>query len=319
MFSVLFVCSGNSVNGIGAVVSNQAEALKQQGIDISFFPIKGKGCFSYLKHVFLLKKHLRKNSFNIIHAHYSLSAFAATLAGSKPLVVSLMGSDSRAGKVSSALIRFYGKKRWAKLIVKSISMMEQLKLKDIDIIPNGVDMSFFKPIAHKTLKSKFGFSENKPTILFLANPARKAKNFYLAEQAIKMLNDTNAEFQVRYDISKEEVPQIINAADIILLTSLWEGSPNVIKEAMACNKPIVASNVGDIAWLFGDEPGHFLTDFTPEDVAEKIQMALDFSEKNGRTNGRKRIIELGLDTETVARRIIGVYEEVLKDLRDFRD
>jgi glycosyltransferase involved in cell wall biosynthesis len=309
---ILFVCSGNSVNGIGAVVSNQAEALKQQGIDISFFSIKGKGWYAYLKHVLLLRKYLRKNIFDIIHAHYSLSAFTATLAGSKPLVVSLMGSDARAGKITSSLIRFYNKKRWAKLIVKSDSMKEQLRLKDIDIIPNGVDFTFFKPIDDTTLKSKFGFSENKQTILFLADPAREAKNFPLAEQAFEILDTENTELQVRYNIPKEEIPQIINAADIILLTSLWEGSPNVIKESMACSKPIVATNVGDIAWLFGDEPGHFLSSFDPEDVAEKMKMALEFSKKHGRTNGRERIIELGLDAETVAQKIISVYQSVIE-------
>ena len=310
---VLFVCSGNSVNGIGAVVSNQAEALNQQGIDISFFPIKGKGWFAYLKHVFLLRRYLRKNSFDIIHAHYSLSAFTATLAGCKPLVVSLMGSDARAGKTASSLIRFYTKKRWAKLIVKSDSMKEQLKLKELEIIPNGVNLSLFKPIDDTTPKSKFGFSENKQTILFLADPAREAKNFSLAEQAFKMLDDANIELQVRYNIPKEEVPQTINAADIVLLTSLWEGSPNVIKESMACNKPIVATTVGDIAWLFGNEPGHFLTNFDPKDVADKIKMALEYSEKYGHTKGRERIIELGLDAETVAQKIISVYQSVLKN------
>lgn len=310
---VLFVCSGNSVNGIGAVVSNQAEALMQKGMSVTFFPIKGKGWFSYLKHAFLLRKFLRKNSFDIIHAHYSLSAFTATLAGCKPLVVSLMGSDAQAGKITSSLIRFFYKKRWAKLIVKSASMMEQLKLKDAEIIPNGVDISFFKPFDDSGLKSKFGFSTDKQTILFLADPAREAKNFSLAERAFKMLNDANIELQIRYNIPKEEVQQIINAADTILLTSLWEGSPNVIKESMACNKPIVATNVGDIAWLFGDEPGYFLTDFTPENVAEKIKLALEFSNKHSRTNGRERIMELGLDSETVARKIISVYQYVLKN------
>lgn len=310
---VLFVCSGNSLNGIGAVVSNQAEALKQQGIDISFFPIKGKGLFAYIKHAFLLRKYLRKQAFDIIHAHYSLSAFTATLAGSKPFVVSLMGSDARAGKLVSALMRRLQKNRWKKLIVKSSSMANQLKLKNPHVIPNGVDLSFFKPIDYSELKSKFGFSENKKTILFLADPAREAKNFSLAKKAFELLANREIELQVKFNLSKEEIPEIINSADIILLTSRWEGSPNVIKEAMACNKPIVATNVGDVAWLFGNEPGHFVTNFTPEDVAEKIKMALEFSEKHSHTQGRVRLMELGLDAETVAQKIISVYQSVLKN------
>ena len=81
---------------------------------------------------------------------------------------------------------------------------------------------------------------------------------------------------------------------------------------MACNRPVVATDVGDIRWLFGNEPGHFITSFDPEDVAEKIKLALEFSEKYGRTNGRQRVIDLGLDSQTVAKKIINLYKEVLE-------
>jgi glycosyltransferase involved in cell wall biosynthesis len=80
---------------------------------------------------------------------------------------------------------------------------------------------------------------------------------------------------------------------------------------MACNCPVVATNVGDVAWLFEDEPGYFLTGFDPQDVANNIRMALAFAEKKGKSRGRERIRKLGLDAETVARRIVGVYETVL--------
>ena len=152
--------------------------------------------------------------------------------------------------------------------------------------------------------------KNKKTVLFLADPDRESKNFPLAQEAFNFFDPANAELKVLYGISQQNVPQTLNAADVILLTSKWEGSPNVVKEAMACNCPVVATDVGDVAWLFGKEPGHFLTGFDPRDVSEKIRAALTFCENVGRTNGRKRIMELGLDAETVARRIIEVYETV---------
>lgn len=113
-------------------------------------------------------------------------------------------------------------------------------------------------------------------------------------------------------IERQQVNLIMNSVDCILLTSFSEGSPQFIKEAMSCNKPIVATNVGDIEWLLSSIPGHFITSFDLEDVAQKIQLALEFSEKYGRTNGRDRIIELGLDSETVAKKIVCVYDSVLK-------
>lgn len=90
---VLFVSSGNSEFGISPIIKNQGESLKQNGIDLYYFTIKGKGIKGYLKNIPILKKYLKNHNYDIIHAHYSLSAIVATLSGAKPLVVSLMGSD----------------------------------------------------------------------------------------------------------------------------------------------------------------------------------------------------------------------------------
>jgi len=79
------------------------------------------------------------------------------------------------------------------------------------------------------------------------------------------------------------------------------------------NCPVVATDVGDIAWLFGEEPGHYLTGFEPEDLADKLELALEFAEHQGRTRGRERIMELGLDAESIAKQIIKVYETVLRE------
>ena len=95
----------------------------------------------------------------------------------------------------------------------------------------------------------------------------------------------------------------------MVLTSFHEGSPNVIKEAMACNCPIVATNVGDVEFIIGDTKGCYISDFDANDVAEKIKLALEFGKK---TEGRNRIIEFGLDSRSVARKIIRVYKQVLK-------
>lgn len=308
---VLFVSSGNSKKGISPIVRAQGESLKKAGIEVAYFPILGKGLKGYMKNVLPLKRHMREYEYDIVHAHYSLSALVATLAGCKPLVVSLMGSDAKMGGVFRQVARFFGKCLWNQVIVKSISMMNDINLSKTAIIPNGVNCSVFRPMPKTGLKQNLFFSENKATVLFLANPARESKNFKLAESANKQLNSLcNAELAVRFNLPIEQIPKIINAADVILLTSRWEGSPNVVKEAMACNCPVVATDVGDVAWLFGDEPGHFLTGFDPADVADKIRDALDFAGRHGRTRGRERIKGLRLDSKSVAEKIIRVYEEV---------
>jgi glycosyltransferase involved in cell wall biosynthesis len=93
------------------------------------------------------------------------------------------------------------------------------------------------------------------------------------------------------------------------LTSFHEGSPNVIKEAMACNCPIVSTDVGDVKDVIGNTEGCYITTFDLQDVIRKIKMALDFGK---RTKGRERIMQAGLDSKTIANRIIDVYHQVLK-------
>ena len=98
----------------------------------------------------------------------------------------------------------------------------------------------------------------------------------------------------------------MNESDVMLFTSDYEASPMVIKEAMACNIPVVSTDVGDTKWVMGDTEGYFISQKDPEDIASKIKMALDYGR---RTEGRERIIGLGLELQQIARKIINVYEK----------
>lgn len=309
---VLFVSSGNSEKGISAIVQAQGESLQKAGIDVTYFPILGKGLKGYLKNVRPLKRHMRENAYDIVHAHYSLSALAATLAGCRPLVVSLMGSDIRLSFVFRYAVKIAALWIWEALIVKSREMQQHIGIQKSGIIPNGVDMESFKPLDKKTVQTALAWGETKTHILFGSSPARTVKNFPLFEKAVELLVDSGEKIEthVLENIPHSDIPKYISASDVMVLTSRWEGSPNVIKEAMACNCPVVATDVGDVAWLFGDEPGHFLTGFDPADVADKIRDALDFAGRHGRTRGRERIRGLRLDSKSVAEKIIRVYEEV---------
>ena len=170
-----------------------------------------------------------------------------------------------------------------------------------------MDLSKFSLIDKNEARKKLGLG-NKKYILFAANPARPEKNFKLAEQAVKKLNRNDTELLVVHSQPFDKMKLYFNAADVLLLTSLHEGSPNVIKEALVCNLPIVSTDVGDVKWLLGDLAGCFLTSFDPVDVADKLKKALEF---NSPTNGRQRITELELDSESVAKKIISLYKEIL--------
>jgi teichuronic acid biosynthesis glycosyltransferase TuaC len=95
-----------------------------------------------------------------------------------------------------------------------------------------------------------------------------------------------------------------------------EGSPNLVKEAMACNCPVVSTDIGDVKWLFGNTPGYYITSFNAKDIQEKLQAALEFSEEEGRTKGERRIAELGLGAEPIAKKIKGLYHKILGNHTD---
>lgn len=302
---VLFVSSGNSKFGISPIVKNQGESLKNNGIDIEYFTIKGKVFKGYPGSIPKLKKYLKSHKFDLVHAHYSLSAFVATLAGAETIIVSLMGSDIQAGWPWKSIIRFFHKSRWKATILKSERMRKTIGISDAFIIPNGVDFQKFKFIEKNIACNKVNFNKKKH-LIFVCNPNKRVKNFKLAAKAYGLLNSEDIELNVVSGMGYELIPYYMYAADVLILTSLSEGSPNVIKEAMACNLPIVSTDVGDVKEIITNTDGCYIASYNPKDVAEKIKKALNFGK---RTTGRDNIQHLEINT--IAKRIIKIYEQVI--------
>ena len=307
---VLFISSGRS-GKVGDVVWNQGESLREAGIEIDYHIIN-PGLFGYISSIPNLRRVFERGHYDLAHAHYSLSGFTTVLAGCSPLVVSLMGSDAFVSKFLRLILRYFYKFKWDSTIVKTKQMKEMLNITKVHIIPNGVDTKRFIPIPKADARRYLGYPPDKKLILFISIPGRAEKNLELAKRSVIELRENDVELKHIYNVPNNEIPYYLNASDALLLTSKWEGSVNVVKEAMACNCPIVSTGVGDIKWIIGETEGCYITSFESEDVADKIKLTLAFGK---RTNGRKRIIELGLDSKTVAGRIIEVYDKVLKKIR----
>ncbi len=312
----LCICSQNGGKGISPVIHNQINTLKKQGVDFDIYGIKGKGVRGYARAIFSLRKFLKYNSYPFYHAHYGLSAIVAMLAGARPLVVSLMGSDVKEGGWQQWLIKRFVKRRWALTIAKSQELADIVGSDYCKVIPNGVDMTLFRPMPMQECREKLNLEQNKKYVLFAANPDRPEKNFALAKRAFGKLSRCQAELIYLQNVPHKEIPLWMNAADVVVLTSLWEGSPNVIKEAMACNRPLVTTNVGDVAWLCNELDGCFVTDFDEIKLSEKMKECLAFSEKFHATEGRKRIENLGLDANQQAKKIVSLYNSLLKQHND---
>ena len=305
---ILFIASGNH-GKVTSVVGNQAEALMSDGVEVDWFFFKGKGLTGYLKNVRPLRQYLRKHHYNAIHVHYSFSAFAASLAGARPLIVSLMGSDVKAKGIYKFLIRLFAVCfRWKAIIVKSNDMYRVLGIKRSVVIPNGVNLERFFPMDKKKCQMKVRWDSSKKHILFPANAIDQEKDYPLAEAAFERMRSLESEKIELHPFVKTpntETPYWYNAADVVLMTSKWEGSPNVIKEAMACSRPIVAVNVGDIAERTkGLEGCYVATTREPEELALLLQKAMAFSQ----TKGRERIIADGLDAHEINKKLIALYK-----------
>lgn len=320
---VLFVFRGKSDASSVPFIGEQLASLQQQGVETLSYALPGRGLSTYFTAIPRLRKCIQTTRPDLIHAHYALCGLTALLCFSrKPVVVSMMGSDilgeytgvNKISVRSRIVMRLALLVQWlAKgVIAKSENIKQKLRFPAKSIVlPNGVDLSRFCPGNREASRQRLGLQPGKQYILSLSNPAHAWKNPGWTREALRHLNNDRVEFLSPYPVGREEVVHYLNAADVFVQTSFMEGSSNVLKEAMACNCPVVATAVGDSAWVTGDTEGCFLTGFSLPQFTKALQQALDFAETRGRTRGRDRILLLGLDQQTIARKLKAYYTEIL--------
>lgn len=304
---VLFVASGNKKCGrVSAFVQSQYDSLEKEGLEMLLYPVVGHGWKGYLRNFKALRRLILKEKPDVVHAHYSSCGYLAALAamGQKTKkVVSILGSfptESRKLK----FVRFCIDHVWHATIVKSERTKAQLD-RDLPVIPNGVDLDLFPLVGQEEAKEKVGFSKDGKYVIFVSDPSRPEKQFGLAEAAVACMKDENVHLVAVYNKPHSEIVEYMCAADALIMTSVSEGSPNVIKEAMACNCPIVVTDVGDVRWVTDGVDGTYVSNtYEPEELAGLLEKALDFG---ARTQGRKRIVDLGLISELVAKKIMNIY------------
>lgn len=323
---VLFISSGN-VKGFGVVpfIKEQGESLRNLGADVDYYPVQGKGLMGYLKAGVRLRKYLKQHHYDLIHAHFVLSGCAGLLGSAfsrTPVVLSLMGSDAYGEYVGENKVQLSSRymtlltlliQPFVRAIISKSENIEKyvyLKRKSF-IIPNGIDTSKFKS-SGTSYRQELKLDPERKQVLFLGSEDSVRKNKLLVQQALTYLKRNDVELINPYPVSHDAIPKYLNSVNVLAVCSFMEGSPNVVKEAMACNCPIVATPVGDVNWVLGNTPGCYTSSFQPQDFANKLSEALTFSEQHGRTRGEARIRELGLDSVSVAKRVLKIYSMVLK-------
>lgn len=308
--NVLLVHSGNAVSQSSdyTFVKEQGEALMSQGVNVFFFAVRGKGVKGYLSSLPALKSEIQKHHIDLVHAHYGFCGALAVLQRRVPVIITFHNGEtlSLKGRVISSLAA----RRSAYNIFVAQHIHDKLFAipKKYSIIPCGIDLSLLPIVDKQTAAERLGLPEGIPNILFGGSFSNDRKNYPLAKEAISLLPYEVNLIEMK-GFSREQVNLLLCGCDLFLLPTKSEGSPQVVKEALACNCPIVATGVADIPQLVAGVSLSYATAFNAREIADRMIQIL----KDGnRSNGRERIRGLGLDNPQVAARILDVYQSVLK-------
>jgi glycosyltransferase involved in cell wall biosynthesis len=306
--------------GYGSFVQAQMESMRRLGVEFEVLFIQGrKSRWNYARAAVDLRRRLKAKPFDLIHAHFGLSGWVARCQYRIPVVVSFMGDDVLGRFKRNGRISIYGRFLQASsfilarlvsaVIVKSREMKSKLRLAPAYVIPNGVDLSLFHPMDRDAARRTLGLDPHKKFVLFPYNPDEERKRFDLIEAAVNCGRADIPELEILHvrGVPGDRMPLYMNAADVLALASLAEGSPNAVKEAMAVNLPVVTVNVGDTADLIGATEGCYLVPRKTEAIAAGI---VEACRRGTRTYGREWIGRLSM--EKVATQIVEVYARVAR-------
>lgn len=305
---VLIVASFNK-GSFAPFIVEQVEALKAVGCEIGFFGLEGKGLRGYLKNRTLLKQRIVLFQPDIVHAHYGLSGLLANLQRKVPVVVTYHGSD-----INDPRVRRFSKMAMRLSAWDIFVSKKTLKIvsppKKYTLLPCGIDFSDLQLTKKTTAREQMHLLANKRYVLFAGAFDNEVKNAPLAQQTIAKLRDDNTELLELKGYSREEVTLLMCAADALLMTSLTEGSPQVIKEALACGCPIVSVDVGDVRERIEGIEGCFVAETRDsEELSTLLLKAFAFV---GKTKGRERLVADGLDNRLVAQQLVEIYKSVCR-------
>ena len=310
-------------------VLEQGESLRQLGMTIDYMPVRG----NYILAVRELKRKIREFKPDIIHAHYGLSAITAELQSLVPVVTTFHNGETLNWHVNFLTSLFSLRAKHVIYVAQHIHDLVYFKAKNHSIIPCGVNMDDCHVIDQAAARQQLGFEDGVKYILFGGGFNNLRKNYAILRDAVERIERApwvaveggercgNIVCLEMKGLSRAECVLRMNACDLFALPSHSEGSPQALKEAMACNCPILATDIADVRTLLGDLAGHYILrnprktherwdadEKSLDEMTELLQEALQFS---GRTNGRDRILEMGLSNEQVAQRLIAIYKSIV--------
>jgi teichuronic acid biosynthesis glycosyltransferase TuaC len=300
-------------------LTQQVRFLRRAEVEVDVFHFRGNANpLNYLASWLRLRRNYVLQRYDLIHVHFGQAGLVA-LPSPLPLVVTFHGSDLQgivnqhgaytiSGRLLQAASRRVARHTDA-IILVSNHLHRYLPLDlPVHILPCGIDFDLFKPHDQMTARRQLNLPLEKTLVLFAADPANPVKRFGLAQEAVTLLKHRQeVELVVASGVPHEQMPLYMSACNTLLLTSLHEGSPTVVKEALACNLPVVSVDVGDVKErLAVAGVGLVCPSTTPEAIAEGLFKVLQDPE---RSDSRSRIAEL--DESRIVQRLLQIYRGLL--------
>lgn len=301
---VLIVASYNK-NRFAPFILEQAQALQQYGVVVDYFGVIGKGIKGYLKALSSLRKKIKDFQPNIIHTHYGLSGLLANLQRKVPVVTTYHGSD-----INLAAIRRFSKMAMRLSAWNVFVSQRNVELagvhKKYSLLPCGIDVDNFSLQDKNEARDTLQWNTDGKYVLFAGAFDNAVKNAPLAQAAVQLL--PNVQLVELKGYSRQEVATLFYAADVLLLTSFTEGSPQVVKEAMVCNCPVVTVDVGDVKERLEKVLPSAVVERNPQTIANALKSIM---EQGKCSNGREELLRQGLDNRKVAKKLIQIYNNIL--------
>lgn len=307
----------------GIFVQRQIESVRDAGVRCDVLYLRGyRGFQTYVRASAKLawSSLAWRGRYRLVHVHAGEAALAARFHLGTPMLASYYGDDLlgtfrpdgrplRTSLARSAVIR-----RHAQFFTATITQSTEMEgvlprpgQRRNHVVPSGVDSAHFKPMGREDARRRLGWDASELVVLFAATkPYDPRKRLWLAEAACRAAEPRVGPLRLHVgDATPDRMPLLMNAADCLLLTSAGEGSPNVVKEALMCNLPVVSTRVGDVESLVvGVAPTRVCED-SPLPLADGLVECLD---PPRRSNGRQAAAHVS--SGAIAARLLDLYRAV---------
>ena len=293
----------------GVFVRDQVAALRRAGIEVELLSFPA-GRWNYPRAVPRIRRLLRRGRFDLVHAHYGLAGWCASLAGAEPLVVTFHGTDVRHGVVGPMSRRLAPRVELVAGVSRALFAAESnrpglpTRRGATAVLPCGADLERFRPLPTAEARQRLGLEPTGRYLLFPAAAERPGKRHDRAAEVARL---TGAELLSAGAIPSEDMPDWVNAVNAVLVTSENEGFGLAAVEALACDVPVLSTPVGVAPALLRGVEGCLAGPFEASRWADLVSRHLD--DPDSRVAGRDRA--RWFSAELMAERVLVAYREVL--------